>query len=285
MKQKLLQSLMLIAALLTSAHAFAYDFEEKNSDGVTIYYNITSSYVKTCEVTYRGSYSNSYSYSDEYTGSITIPETVTYNGTTYSVIRIGRDAFYKCTGLTSITIPNSVTSIGYSAFEYCTSLTNVIFNAEDCETMGSLFYPVFKNCTKLSSVTIGENVKNIPSYAFCDCTGLTSISIPNSVTSIGQAAFEGTGWYNNQPDSILYLANYCLGYKRNKPTGNLTIKEGTRLIAPSAFCGCSGLTSITIPNSVTSIGDKAFESCSGLTSITIPNSVTSIGDYAFFGCI
>ena len=119
MKQKLLQSLMLIAALLTSAHAFAYDFEEKNSDGVTIYYNITSSYVKTCEVTYRGSYSYSYSYSDEYTGSITIPETVTYNGTTYSVIRIGRDAFYKCTGLTSITIPNSVTSIGYSAFYDC----------------------------------------------------------------------------------------------------------------------------------------------------------------------
>ena len=120
MKHKLLQCLMLIAALLTSTHAFAHDFEAKNSDGVTIYYNIISSTDKTCAVTFRGSYY--YSYSDEYTGSIVLPEIVTYNGTTYSVTSIGGYAFWGCEGLTSVTIPNSVTSISGYAFDGCTGL-------------------------------------------------------------------------------------------------------------------------------------------------------------------
>ena len=123
MKHKLLQSLMLIAVLLTCTHAYAHDFEAKNSDGVTIYYNIISSTDKTCEVTFRGSYSTYYS--NEYTGSIVIPKTETYNGTTYSVTCIGDYAFVDCTGLNSITIPNSVTSIGNYAFDGCTSLTSI----------------------------------------------------------------------------------------------------------------------------------------------------------------
>ena len=123
MKQKLLQCLMLIAALSTGISANAYDFEAQNSDGVTIYYNIISSYSKTCKVTYAGdSYS---SYSNEYKGSIVIPETVTYNGTTYSITSIGKYAFRGCTGLTSVTIGNSVTSIDSWAFLDCTSLTTI----------------------------------------------------------------------------------------------------------------------------------------------------------------
>ena len=144
MKHKLLQSLMLIAVLLTCTHAYAHDFEAKNSDGVTIYYNITSSADKTCEVTYAGdSYS---SYSNEYTGSIVIPKTViyngTYDGTTYSVTGIGIYAFHGCTGLTSVTIPNSVTSIDYGAFYGCTGLT---------------------------SITIPNSVTSIGIYAFSGC--------------------------------------------------------------------------------------------------------------------
>ena len=142
MKQKLLQCLMLIATLLTGITAHAHDFEAQNNDGVTIYYKITSSTDKTCEVTYRGSFSNSYS--DRYKGSIVIPETITFKETaTYSVTSIGYEAFYGCTGLTSVTIPNSVTSIGKYAFTDCTGLT---------------------------SITIPNSVTSINSYAFSYCS-------------------------------------------------------------------------------------------------------------------
>ena len=104
--------------------SFAHDFEDKNADGVTIYYNITSSSDLTVAVTYRGtSYSQ---YSNEYTGAVNIPATVTHNGKTYSVTSIGSSAFWNCSGLTSVTIPNSVTSIGDHAFSYCSGLTSIV---------------------------------------------------------------------------------------------------------------------------------------------------------------
>ena len=227
--------------------ATAHDFEVGG-----IYYNITDDTNKTIEVTYGGEYS------DEYTGNVVIPKSVTYNGTTYSVTSIGNFAFYNCTGLTSITIPNSVTSIGNKAFSGCTGIT---------------------------SITIPNSVTSIGVWAFEGCTGITSITIPNSVTSIGYRAFYGTAWYNNQPDGVVYAGKVLYEYKGTMPSNtSITIKDGTLGIAGYAFYGCTGLTSIEIPNSVTSIGGVAFSYCSGLTSITIPNSVTSIEDWAFNGC-
>ena len=142
----------------------------------------------------------------------------------------------------------------------------------------------FWYCRGLTSITIPNSVTFIGDRAFYGCNGLTSVTIPNSVTSIGSGAFYGTGWYNSQPNGILYIDDWLIGYKGDNLTGEIIIKNETKGIADSAFSGCSGLTSVTIPNSVTIIGNSAFSGCSGLPSLTIRNSVTSIGCYAFNGC-
>ena len=262
-------AIILCVALPTLAHDFEVD---------GIYYDYLDKTAKTVEVTYRGSsHSN---YSNEYTGSVTIPSSVTYDDATYSVTSIGNGAFQECISLTEVTIPNSVTEIGQYAFYNCTGLTSVTIP----NSVTSIGNYAFSSCSSLTSVTIPNSVTSIGDKAFRDCTGLTSVTIPNSVTEIGDMAFYYTAWYNNQPDGILYLDNCCLGYKGSQPTGALSLKDETRLIGSNAFSNCYGLTSITIPNSVTTIGNEAFHYCDGLTSITIPNSVTSIGDYAFYGC-
>lgn len=219
---------------LMSIETFAHDIEVANADGVTIYYTYAYTSNNTVlQVSYRGSSSSSYS--NEYSGNVVIPESVTYNGTTYSVYSIGYGAFQDCSGLTSITIPNSVTSIGY--------------------------------------------------YAFYGCSGLASITIPSSVTWIGKYVFDGTAWYNNHPDGLVYAGKVAYKYKGIMPANtSIALEEGTLSIAESAFYNCSSLTSITIPNSVTSIGSSAFQGCSGLKSITIPNSVTSIASSVFRNC-
>ena len=195
--------------------------------------------------------------SGTYTGDIVIPSSITHEAKTYSVTIIGQYAFQKCTGLTSITIPNSVTYISYAAFAGCSGLTSVTIGNSVTEIGGCAFL----NCSGLTSITIPNSVTSIGNKAFSGCSGLTSVTIGNSVTSIGEEAFKN-----------------CSGLT------SVTIPNSVTEIAYMAFSGCTGLTSITIPNSVTSIGGSAFSSCSGLTSVTIGNSVTSIGYSAFSGC-
>lgn len=128
------------------------------------------------------------------------------------------------------------------------------------------------------------SVTSIGTEAFRRCPNLLSITIPNSITYISANTFGETGWYNNQPNGIVYLDNWVINYKGEKPTGNITIAEGTRGIAELAFWECSYITKIAIPNSVMYIGGRAFEYCSSLTSVTIPDGVTCIMGGTFSGC-
>ena len=245
MKRLIKKCVAVIFAIMMCANVFAYDFQV---DGV--YYNINSG-TTTVRVTYENTNYNSYS------GSVVIPSTVTYNGTTYSVTSIGEWAFYGCSGLTSITIPNSITSIGVWAFGDCTNLTSITIPNSVTSISGMTFY----NCTSLTSITIPNNVTSISGMTFYNCTSLTSITIPNSVTSIGSSAFSN-----------------CTSLT------SVTIPESVTIIEYDAFSNCTSLTSITIPNNVTSIGNYAFTICTSLTSVTIGNSVTSIGEGAFADC-
>ena len=291
-KNRALAAVLLLLMAVIPQLASAYDFEV---DG--IYYNINGN---NATVTYKESifYSN-------YSGAVNIPSTVTFNGTTYSVTEIGDNAF-SYSGLTSVTIPNSVTTINYYAFYNCTGLTSV--NIPNSVT--TIGWSAFRRCSGLTSVTIGNSVTTIGSDAFNGCTGLTSVTIGNSVTTIGSDAF-----YN------------CTGLT------SVTIGNSVTSIGQRAFYGCTGLTSVTIGNSVTTIGSSAFYNCTalktvnwnakscpdfssaetspfylldittfnfgssvqkipnylcysltGLTTISIPNSVASIGNYAFYSC-
>ena len=212
--------------------------------------------------------------------SITIPNSVT---------NISREAFLDCSNLTSVNIPNSLVTIKRGTFKRCRQLTSIIIP----NSVKSIWEDAFDSCVGLTSLTIPNSVTSIDSQAFKGCSGLTSITveegnseydsrdncnaiietstnqlilgcqntkIPNSVTSIGERAFDS-----------------CSGLT------SITIPNSVTTIEWYAFDHCSGLTSLTIPNSVTSIGYNAFSNCFNLTSVTIPNSVTSIKSFAFYG--
>ena len=184
--------------------------------------------------------------------SVTIPDSVTY---------IGNAAFQDCRYIQRVTIPSSVTSIGYNAFLWCESLTSVIytgtladwcaidFSSGSANPLSNKNVILYIKDSQVTDANIPNNVTEI-NYAFYGYTNLTNVTIPTSVTSIGDYAF-----YN------------CTSLT------NVTIPDSVTSIGVCAFSGCSGLTSVTIPDSVTTIQRGTFEGCTGLTSVRIPNSV------------
>ena len=213
-------------------------------------------------------------YSSDYSGDVVIPDSVTFNGTTYRVTYIAQSAFNECIDLTSVTIPESVTGIGVEAFHYCTSLTSVTIP----NSVTSIGAGAFRVCSGLTSVTIPNSVTSIGKMAFYFCFGLTSFTIPESVTSIDDYAF---GYCYFRTDK--FINNSALTSDTN--WGATLCDEETSeglLIKDNVVVRCRPwATSVTIPNSVTSIGDYAFAYCLRLTSVTIGNGVISIGKYAF----
>ena len=203
--------------------------------------------------------------------SLTLPSSVT---------SIGRGAFHGCWKLTSLTIPSGVTSIGYSAFRGCSGLTSLTIPSG----VTWIDSEAFRGCSGLTSLTIHSGVTSIGNYAFQDCSGLTSLTIPSGVTSIGEGVFYGCSGLTSLtlPSSVTKIGCYalssCIGLT------SLTLPSSVTEIGEHAFLSCRGLTNFTIPSGVTKIGGAAFFCCYGLISLTLPSSVTAIGSEAFKHC-
>ena len=303
-KQSIIKILLFILISMMGANAFAYDIAVENTDGVTIYYNFIND-ASELEVT-----SNYY---ESYTGNVVIPNEVTYMNKSYKVTSIEFATFHECTALTSVSIPNSVISIGDVAFSGCSNLTSITI-PNSVITIGD---GAFSGCSNLTSITIPNSVISIGDVAFSGCSGLTSMIvesgnsnydsrdkcnaiietasntliagckttiISNSVTSIGESAFNGCSGLISItiPNSVTSIGNGA--FSGCSDLTYVSLGQNVTSIGNETFFGCTSLTSIIIPNSVTRIGAGAFYNCSSLTTVTFNNSMTSIGGSAFRNC-
>ena len=288
MKHLYIKAALLFMALMLPGFVGAQDLE---ADGIC--YRIDGDHA----VVITGSY--------PYSGDVTIPATVTNDGTVYPVTAIDRAAFRGCSALTGISIPASVTAIGDQAFSGCTALDSVeisdlsawcgvefdVQSANPC----SHAHHLYLKGEEVVNLVIPDSVTSISSFAFWGCSSINSVSIPGTVTMIGAAAFGDCSSLtaievaadNPSYDSrdscdaiIVTTSGVLLAGCRST-----VIPASVTAIGKWAFYGCTGLSSVFIPNLVTEIGYEAFYGCSSLVGVNIPNTVRVIGYQAFYGCL
>ncbi|MBR3021405.1 MAG: leucine-rich repeat domain-containing protein, partial [Bacteroidaceae bacterium] len=202
-------------------------------------------------------------------GDVAILDRFTIGTEEYVVTSIGELAFIENKNIASVCIPETVTEIEIEAFSYCTNLIAVQLP----EGLTKIALNLFEGCNNLVSVVIPSTVNRIEQKAFYKCSSLASLNLPAGIVYVGKDAFYGTPWYasmyDEAPDGPFYIGSLLLGYKGNKPKGELVIKEGTTFVGRGAFSNCSGLTSVTVPPSVACLGYDAFYNCSRLTAVYI----------------
>ena len=235
-------------------------------------------------------------------GKITIPETVSYAGTTYSVTSIGLQAFMNCVDLISVTLPSGITSIGSQAFYGCSNLNSINLPGGLTKIDGW----AFRDCSSLTSIDIPAGIDAISDNTFDGCKGIISLTLPTGLKTVGSQAFANMSIsILNLPLGLTSIGSGAFFNLKNMstislPAGITTIEHGTFAgclkllnvnfspniisIGNNAFQNCGSLTSINLPSKLTTIGNRAFLSCYGLTSISLPSSVISIGDNTFESC-
>ena len=245
----------------------------------------TTPAASTSTTTSAGGFQMSGTMLEKYTGtsaSVTIPN---------NVARIWESAFYG-TGITSVTIPASVTGIDGNPFVNSANLTSITVDSgnPNYASEGGILYNKAKTeiiavPKRISgNVTIPNGITSIGRYDFQGCAGITGITIPNSVTTIGQEAFQGCASLTSItiPNGVTSIEKST--FSNCTKLTSVTIGNGVTSIEDTAFFSCTSLTSVTIPNKVTSIGARAFEGCASLTRVGIPDSITSMGERAFYAC-
>ena len=310
--QNRIHLLMLLVSLI-SISTFAHDLALENAEGQMIYYIFINDNTEL-SVCHPGS-----SYGSGYYGSVSIPESVTYNGRVYKVTSISNLAFKNCSELTDISIPNSITHIGKEALHGTAWFNNQPDGLVYIGRYAYRYKGVMPNNTEL---TIKDGTIGFADMAFSEEASLTSIVIPNTVISISEKAF----YKSEKLHSVILPSNLqsigTMAFDGCKGLISISIPSSLKNIGFRAFRNCSSLakvvipdietwcnisfngeysnplcyarhlydnrndiiTNVIIPNTITSINDNAFEGYLDLISITIPNSVTSIGDHAFSGC-
>lgn len=300
------RTLFFIVILLCCQAASAYDFSAVAPSGQRLYYNIVNGHVEVVRPGVGASYNGYVS------GNLTIPDTVTCNGTTYTVTALAAIStgqytygpFSGCNGLTTVTIPSSINSICLNAFNY--SVTSVYYTGTiaqwcniDNDGIFSYSYSLYINGSPVTNLVIPTGVTEIKRHAFYGCDNLTHVTIPSSISSIGEDAFYGCSnltnvnyngtiaqWCNIDFYNVWATPTSCshsLEINDTLVTNNLIIPDGISEIKQYTFSGCN-VTSVTIPSSVTFIGEGAFKNCIGLNSVVFNANNCSSGGAPFSGC-